>query len=82
MFDYLLLGFDIIHFRRQGRKPSFRMPFYPYLPVIGVIILIIFFVSLPTEVLAVGIAMTVALVLLYQFLSRSKSKNGKFVKLF
>ena len=82
MFDYLLLGFDIIHFRRQGRKPSFRMPFYPYLPVIGVIILIIFFVSLPIEVLAVGIAMTVVLVILYQFLSKSKSKNGKFVKLF
>ncbi len=82
MFDYLLLGFDIIHFRRLEHKPSFRMPFYPYLPVIGIIVLIIFFVSLPLEVLAVGIAMAVVLVVLYQLLSRSKSKNGKFVKLF
>jgi APA family basic amino acid/polyamine antiporter len=82
MFDYLLLGFDIIHFRRLGRKPSFRMPFYPYLPVIGVIVLIIFFVSLPIEVLGAGIAIAVVLVILYQFLSKSKGKNGKFAKLF
>lgn len=82
MFDYLLVGLDIIHFRRLGRKPSFKMPLYPYLPVIGVIVLIAFFISLPLEVLALGIGMFIFFVILYHFLSRSKAKNGQYVRLF
>ncbi|MCJ7739383.1 MAG: APC family permease [Anaerolineae bacterium] len=82
MFDYLIVGFDVIHFRRMGCKPSFKMPLYPYLPAIGIVILAIFMISLSLEALVFGLAMFVSLVILYHFLSRSKSKNGQFVKLF
>ena len=82
MFDYLIVGFDIIHFRRLKRKPSFKMPLYPYLPIIGIIVLISFFVSLPVEVLALGIGLSVFLVVLYHFLSKSKKETGINVRLF
>jgi APA family basic amino acid/polyamine antiporter len=81
MFDYLIVGFDIIHFRRLKRKPSFKMPLYPYLPIIGIIVLISFFISLPIEVLALGIGLSAFLVVLYHFLSKSK-KTGINVRLF
>jgi len=82
MFDYLIVGFDVIHFRRMGSRPSFKMPLYPYLPVIGIIILVIFLLSLPIEALVLGLAIFVFLVLIYQLLSRSGRKNDLFKKLF
>jgi APA family basic amino acid/polyamine antiporter len=82
MFDYLIVGFDVIHFRRMGSKPSFKIPLYPYLPIIGIAILAIFMISLPLEALGVGLALFVFLVILYHFLSKSKRKNGPAVKLF
>jgi APA family basic amino acid/polyamine antiporter len=82
MFDYLIVGFDVIHFRRMGSRPSFKMPLYPYLPVIGIIILVIFLLSLPIEALILGLAIFIFLVIIYQLLSRSKRKRGLFMKLF
>jgi len=82
MFDYLLVGFDIIHFRRLNSKPDFKMPLYPYLPVLGILILISFFAVLPIEVLGLGVGMFIFLVILYQFLSRSKKKIGMDIRLF
>ena len=61
MFDYLIVGFDVIHFRRMGSRPSFKMPLYPYLPVIGIIILLIFLSSLPIEALVLGLAIFIFL---------------------
>ena len=82
MFDYLIGGFDVIHFRRSGSKPTFKMPLYPYLPIIGIIILVIFILSLPIEALVLGLAIFVFLVLAFQLLSRSGRKNDIFKKLF
>lgn len=82
MFDYMIIGFDIIHFRRRKAKPSFKIPLYPVLPAIGIIMLASFFISLPLEVLEFGIAMLVALVIIYHLLSRSKSSYGGVVRLF
>ena len=82
MFDYLIVGFDVIHFRRMGSRPSFKMPLYPYLPVIGIIILLIFLSSLPIEALVLGLAIFIFLVLIYQLLSRSGRKNDLYKKLF
>jgi basic amino acid/polyamine antiporter, APA family len=82
MFDYLIVGFDIIHFRKTGRKPSFKMPLYPYLPIVGIIILAIFLISLPAEALVLGVGLFILLVILYHFLSKSKGDKGSVVKLF
>ncbi len=82
MFDYLIVGFDIIHFRKLGSKPTFKMPLYPYLPWIGIVILAIFLLSLPIEVIAVGVGIFIFLVILYELLSRSKGKGDMYVKLF
>jgi basic amino acid/polyamine antiporter, APA family len=82
MFDYLVVGFDVVHFRRLRRKPSFKTPLYPYLTVIGTIILIIFLLSLPLEALVIGLATFILLLIIYQLISRSKGKNDSFEKLF
>ena len=82
MFDYLIVGFDVIHFRRMGSRPSFKMPLYPFLPAIGIIILVIFILSLPIEAFVLGLAIFVFLVLTFQLLSRSGRKNDIFKKLF
>ncbi len=76
MFDYLIVGFDVIHFRRTGITPPFRMPLYPYLPVIGITILGVFMLSLPLEVLVAGLAIFIFLALFYQLLGRAKSKDN------
>lgn len=82
MFDYMLIGADIIYFRKLGRKPRFKMPLYPYLPIIGIIILLAFFASLPLSVLMAGVLIFIILVISYHFLSRSKGEGDKFVRLF
>ncbi len=82
MFDYLIVGFDVIHFRRLGRKPGFSMPLYPYLPVVGIVILTVFLISLPLEALVLGVAVFLFLAVFYYYLSKSKGKNGSDAKLF
>ena len=82
MFDYLVVGFDVIHFRRLGRRSSFRTPFYPYLTVMATVILIIFLLSLPVEALILGLTMFILLLMVFQLLTRSKGKNDRFGKLF
>lgn len=77
MFDYLLIGFDVIHFRRIGSKPSFKMPFYPYLPLIGLLLLASFFIGLSISVLILGIAVFISLLILYHFLSRPGKQNRR-----
>jgi basic amino acid/polyamine antiporter, APA family len=82
MFDYLVVGFDVIHFRRLGSTPSFKTPLYPYLPVIGTIILIVFLLSLPIDALVLGLVIFILLLIIYQLISRSKGNNGRFGKMF
>ena len=82
MFDYIVVGFDVMHFRRIGSKSKFRMPLYPYLPIIGIGMLLVFFTGMPTEVLAAGVVLVLLLIIVYYALREVRHKKVIRVKLF
>lgn len=82
LFSYLMAGFALIHFRRHGRKGLFHLPFYPYLPVVAIIVLLSFVLGLPDEALIVGIVMTIGLLMAYYFLKEVEEKAPVKVRLF
>ncbi|MDG7046891.1 MAG: amino acid permease [Nitrososphaerota archaeon] len=82
MFAYLLLGFDIMHFRRRGSKPSFRMPLYPYLPVVTTVAMLVLFVGMPKEALLIGIMLVILLIGIYYFFLEAEEKKTVKIKLF
>jgi APA family basic amino acid/polyamine antiporter len=82
MFDYLLVGFDVIHFRRIGSRPSFKMPLYPYLTAVATIALLAFFIGMPKEALVVGTVLVIALIAVYYTFREVKEKKVIRVKLF
>ncbi len=82
MFDYLIIGFDVMHFRRLGIRSPFRMPLYPYLPIAGIALLLAFFTGLSHEVLLIGVALAILLLVLYYALREIREKKVVRVKLF
>ncbi len=82
MFNYLVIGFDVMHFRRRGIRSPFRMPLYPYLPIIGVILLLAFFTGLTKSALEVGVIMMMVLLVVYYSLMELRDKRVIRVKLF
>lgn len=82
MFAYLLLGFDIMHFRRRGSNPSFRMPLYPYLPVVTTVAMLVLFVGMPKEALLIGIMLVILLIGIYYFFLEAEEKKTVRIKLF
>lgn len=82
MFDYLLIGFDVIHFRRIGKVSSFRMPLYPYLPILGIIMLLVFFTGMPNEAIVIGVILIISLIVVYYSLREAREKKVIRIKLF
>ncbi len=82
MFSYLLLGFAVIHFRRLGFKSPFRMPLYPYLPIIGTIIVLALFTGLSQQVLAIGVIVTLVLLIVYYSMREIREKKIIRIRLF
>ena len=82
MFNYLIISFDVMHFRRLGVKAPFMMPGYPYLPAIGVVLLLAFFAGLSQEVLAIGVIFIILLLVVYYALREVREKKVVRVKLF
>ncbi len=82
LFSYLMVSFALIHFRRHGRGGSFRVPMYPYLPVLAIVVLLSFILGLPNEALVVGTIMTIGLLMAYYFLKEVEEKGPVMVRLF
>jgi APA family basic amino acid/polyamine antiporter len=82
LFSYLMTGFALIHFRRDGRQGSFRVRMYPYLPLVAILVLLSFMLGLPNEALVVGIVMTICLLMAYYFLKEVEEKAPVKVRLF
>jgi APA family basic amino acid/polyamine antiporter len=82
LFSYLMAGFALIHFRRHGRKGSFSLPMYPYLPLLAIFVLLSFILGLPNEALVVGTIMTISLLMIYYFLKEVEGKSPVKVRLF
>lgn len=82
MFNYLMLGFDIMHFRRTKAKSPFRMPLYPYLPIVSTVLLLVFFTGLDQQVLSMGVILIILLLVIYYMLREMREKKVVRVKLF
>ena len=82
IFNYILVNLDIVHFRRIGAKSPFRMPLYPYLPIISTVLLLAFFTGLDKMVLTIGVALIIILIITYYLLRELRGKKVIRVKLF
>ena len=82
LFSYLIISFAVIHFRRIKTKAPFRMPGFPYLSVIAIVMLLIFILSLPGEALDIGVVMLILLIVIYYFFRELKGKKVIRIELF
>jgi len=81
LFSYLLTSFATIHFKKLLHD-RFDIIFYPYLPVIAIVALIVFLIGMPKEALVIGSAMIMSLLVIYYFLRELKGKKIVKIKLF
>ena len=82
LFAYLMTSFALLHFRRIKRFGTFTMPLYPYLPVIAIGALLLFFIGMPNEALIFGVIMIIVSILIYYFFREIDNKKVIRVKLF
>ncbi|MDE1855343.1 MAG: amino acid permease [Candidatus Micrarchaeota archaeon] len=82
MFDYLLINFDVVHFRMRGIKAPFTMPLYPYLQIISIVLLLAFFTGMPQEALILGIIIMLLLIGIYYSLREYRRKKVIRIRLF
>jgi APA family basic amino acid/polyamine antiporter len=82
LFNYLVVGFDVIHFRRAGKKAPFQTPLYPYVTIIGIIAILLLFVGMPKEALIFGSVLIMLLIVLYYSLREIKMKKPVYIRLF
>jgi APA family basic amino acid/polyamine antiporter len=82
LFSYLMSSFALIHFKRNGVKASFTSPYYPYLPVVTIFLLLIFILGMPKEALMIGIVIIILLLTTYYFLREATKKEPVKVRLF
>ncbi|MGC8496286.1 MAG: APC family permease [Candidatus Micrarchaeia archaeon] len=82
VFSYLMSSFAVIHFRRAGHVPQFKMPLYPYSVVASIVLLMVFILGMPKEALMIGTIMILSLIIVYYFLRELKGKKVVKIKLF
>ncbi|MDE1855886.1 MAG: amino acid permease [Candidatus Micrarchaeota archaeon] len=63
-------------------KDVFQMPLYPYLPIIGIVAILIFFYAFPNSVISTGVALTFATMVVYYTLREMKNKQVIKVRFF
>ncbi len=80
--SFLITSFALLHFRSKGANPSFKAPFYPWLPIVTIIALLIFFAGLPKEALVFGMIVILSLLIIYYSLSKVEKKAPIRVRLF
>ncbi len=82
LFSYLLTTLALIHFRRRGQSGSFRSPFYPYLHISTIVLLLAFIFGMPKAVLEIGIIAILILIVSYYTLNEFKSGKAAKTRLF
>ena len=82
LFAYLISSFSLIHFRRLKIYGEFKMPYYPYLTLIAISLILLFMFGIPKNVLSVSIISILLLFIIYYFLRESKEKKPVRIKLF
>ena len=90
LFSYLITGFALVKIRRMRRHPEkhkealqaagipaqgiFEMPLFPFLPALGIAILIAFFFAFPPEALSIGIGLVLASLITYYALREDRDE--------
>jgi APA family basic amino acid/polyamine antiporter len=82
LFSYLMASFALIHFRRLGREGTFKVPFFPYLPVVAMVAILAFMIGMPQEALVFGIVMVLALIIVYYTLREYEEKEPVKIRFF
>ena len=82
LFDYMIVGFDVIHFRRMSANSPFKTPLYPVLSVIGIIAIFAFFIGMPKEALVIGVILIMLLIVMYYSLREIEEEEGNSDKAF
>lgn len=98
LLSYMLTGFSLVKIRRMRRNPekhedffkqggilpeaTFRMPLYPILPVIGIIMLIIFFFGFPAVALSAGVGLILISLIVYYALREDRDEPVIKVRFF
>ena len=81
LFAYLLSALAAIQLKRI-HKDAMPLPFYPYLPIITIIALLVLLGGMPKEALIIGSALIMGLIALYYFLRSFEYKKVVRVRLF
>ena len=82
LFTYLMFSFALIHFRRIQKVGSFKSPFYPYLSVVSIVLLLAFISGMPTISLIIGVIMITSLLSIYYVLREYDEKKTIKIRLF
>jgi basic amino acid/polyamine antiporter, APA family len=82
LFSYLIAMFALVHFRRLGRKGSFSIPLYPYLPSAAMVAILAFMFGMPREALLFGVILLLSLIIAYYFLREYKEEKPVKVRFF
>lgn len=88
LLSYLMTGFAVIKIRRMRENPekhaefftqtgisptsTFKMPLYPVLPVIGIVMLVVFFFGFPAIALSAGVGLVLVTMIVYYALREDK----------
>lgn len=98
LLSYLMTGFALIKIRRMRKHPDrhseffkqsgikttalFRMPLYPVLPVIGIVMLIAFFFGFPAIALSAGLGLILVSIIVYYAMREDRDEPIVKVRFF
>lgn len=82
LFSYIMSSVAVMHFRKIGKKADFRVPLYPYLPIIAIIALFGFMFGMPRTSLLIGVVSILILLVVYYFFREVENKKVIRVRLF
>lgn len=82
LFSYLIATLALVHFRQLGRRGTFSVPGYPYLPLIAFIVILSFMIGMPREALVVGTILVLSLIIVYYSLREYKEEEPVKIKFF
>lgn len=82
MFNYMLINFDVVHVRMRKIRSPFRTPLYPYLTILGIVLLFALFAGMPREALIIGVILIIALMGIYYSLWEIRRKKIVRIRLF
>lgn len=82
LFSYLMSSLAVIHFRRLGKRGSFQVPLFPYLPIAAMVAILAFMIGMPQEALIFGVVMVLTLVIVYYALREYEEKPPVMIRFF